>query len=271
MASDERRDQSTDRSARKRKRPDQAADRLRERIVESGLKPGARVPAAWVDPRELGVSRGSSREALKILEYQGLISSRTGPGGGTFVSTVRTEDAIQMLDNLFLFEAPKIANIYLIRKLLEPELAASVAGKLTPEALDSLQETIRLYEVEPETAEEEYNQRLAELDFHSELANASDNRVLGFICNFMVSLLRDMTVCREIYRAPNPELRESGLNYQIRLIRAIKAGRADDARAIMRQHMIEAEAYMLEMAAIRQRGPQGRSLSDLKNRMTAEK
>lgn len=241
---------------RKRKRPDQAADRLRERIVESGLQPGARVPAEWVDPSELGVSRGSSREALKILEYQGLITSRTGPGGGTFVSSVRMEDAIKMLDNLFLFEAPRIADIYMIRKMMEPELAASVAGKLDAKALDALQETIRLYEDEPTNAEQEYSQRLAELDFHSELAKASENRVLGFICNFMVSLLRDMTVCRDIYRASNPDLRESGLNYQIRLMRAIRAGRADDARSIMREHMMEAEAYMLEMASIRQRGPQ---------------
>ena len=43
-------------------------------------------------------------------------------------------------------------------------------------------------------------------------------------------------------------------DHQIRLIRAIKAGRADEARFIMRDHMIEAEKYMLEMADIRKRG-----------------
>lgn len=243
-----------DGAARKRRRPDVAADRLRERIIDAGLKPGERVPADWVDPNALGVSRGTAREALKILEYQGLISSRTGPGGGIFVGTVRAEDAIQMLDNLFLFEPPTIADIYRIRKLIEPELAAEVAGRLGEAELASLQDTIRLYEGEPQTAEEEYRQRLAELDFHTALARHAPNRVLGFVGTFMVSLLRDMTVCREIYRRPNPELRERGLGYQVRLLRAIRAGRAEDARAIMRDHMAEAEAYMLEMAAIRRRG-----------------
>ena len=239
---------------RKRKRPDQAADRLRDRIIDEGLRPGDKVPAAWIDPRELGVSRGSTREALKILEIQGMITSRTGPGGGVFVTSVRSEDAIRTIENLFLFGDPSISDIYAIRKVLEPELAASVAGQLSDEDLAALRDTIRLYEDEPETAEEEYRQRMSELDFHSELARRAENRVLGFICIFMTSLLRDMTVCREIYRAPIPNLREAGLNYQVRLIRAIKAGRADEARFIMRDHMIEAETYMLEMADIRKRG-----------------
>jgi len=238
-------------AARKRRRPDITADAIREKIVEARLAPGDRIPAQWIAPAQLGVSRGTLREALKVLEFQGLIQTRSGPGGGAFVSTVRTEDAIQMLNNLFLFKAPTIADIYAIRKDLEPQLAASVTGRLTEADLESLQHKIRLYEDEPETAEEEYRQRIAELDFHSELARRCDNALLGFICTFLVSLLQDMTVCREIYRKPNPELREAGLHYQIRLIRAIKQGRKEEAWQIMHDHMIEAEKYMLEMAAVR--------------------
>ncbi|MBW3097932.1 FadR/GntR family transcriptional regulator [Pseudohoeflea coraliihabitans] len=239
---------------RKRRRPDQTADRLREQIIAANLQPGSRVPGEWIDPQTLGVSRGTAREALKILAVQGLVESRSGPGGGVFVAAVRTDDAIRMLDNLFLFEAPTIADIYALRKVIEPELAASVAGRLSETDLAALHATIRLYEDEPATAADEYQQRLAELDFHAELARRSDNRVLGFICIFMVSLLRDMTVCREIYHTRNPSLRESGLTYQVQLLRAIKAGRSKEARDIMARHMVEAEAYMLDMAQIRRRG-----------------
>ena len=236
---------------RRRKRPDIAADVIREKIIAHGLKPGERVSPDWLAPEMLGISRGTAREALKILEYQGLVTSKTGPGGGVFVTEVRSADGIQMLDNLFLFKAPSIADIYAIRKKLEPELASAVAGRLSEAAITALKETIRLYEDEPETAEEEYRQRLAELDFHVELAQNCDNALLGFVCTFLASLLRDMTVCREIYRAPNPALRETGLHYQVRLMRAIKAGDRDKARNIMHDHMVEAEKYMLEMAAIR--------------------
>lgn len=238
-------------ATRRRRRPEVAADAVREKIIAHDLKPGDRVPAAWLAPEALNISRGTMREALKVLEFQGLISSKTGPGGGVFVSKVHPGDAIQMLDNLFLFDAPSIADIYAIRKKLEPELAATVAGSLSQDALRTLQDTIRLYEDEPATAEEEYQQRLAELDFHVELARHCENTLLGFICTFLASLLRDMTVCREIYRAPNPALRETGLHYQVRLVRAIKAGDSMKAREIMRAHMIDAEKYMVEMASIR--------------------
>jgi DNA-binding FadR family transcriptional regulator len=242
-------------SRRRRKRPDIIADHIRDLIVERGLVPGDRLPQEWLTPDTLKASRGTLREALKILEIQGLITSRTGPGGGVFISALTSAEAIQLLDNLFLFKQPTISDIYALRRQLEPELAAGLAGKLTPEAFAALQATIRLYEDEPATAEEEYQQRLAELDFHAELARHSENEILGFVCVFLLSLLREMTVCREIYSRPNPELRERGLHYQVQLLRAIKAGETDRARTIMREHMEEAERYMLARAAMRPRAP----------------
>ncbi|MEO9526811.1 MAG: FadR family transcriptional regulator, partial [Roseibium sp.] len=77
--------------------------------------------------------------------------------------------------------------------------------------------------------------------------------ILAFTCSFLLSLLRDMTVCRSIYKQPNPNLRATGLHYQVQLLRAIKAGDAELCRMIMRGHMIEAEKYMLERAAMRAR------------------
>lgn len=238
----------------KRKRPDIIADAIRDQIMAAGLGPGDRIPAGWLDPDSLGVSRGTLREALKLLEFQGLIASKTGPGGGTFVTAIAPDSAIRILDNLFLFEPPSISDIYAIRRMIEPELAASAAaGSLSAATFEALQSTIRLYEAEPVSAEDEYRQRLAELDFHAELARNNPNRLLGFVAVFLLSLLRDMTVCREIYQEPNPELRETGLHYQVRLLRAIKTGDAERAREIMRRHMIEAESYMLERAAVRER------------------
>ncbi len=239
---------------RRRKRPDIVADQIRDLIVENALVPGDRLPPQWLLPATHSVSRGTMREALKILEAQGLIVSKTGPGGGAFVSGVEAQQAIRLLDNLFLFHPPTIGDIYAIRKDLEPQLAASLAGRLSSAAFEALQGKIRLYEEEPTTAEEEYAQRLAELDFHAELARHCENRLLGFICSFLVSLLNDMTACRTIYRAHHPALRESGLHYQVELLRALKRGDAERARQIMREHMIAAEAYMLDHAEIRRPG-----------------
>ncbi len=249
----ERRTELTTVGARRRKLPDIVAERIRDMIAEGGLRPGDRVPPEWLSLERLGVARGTLREAMTILEIQGLLATKTGPGGGAFISEISQDHAIQLLDNLFLFEPPSVANIYAIRKLIEPAIAASAAGKLSDTAFAALQATIRLYEDEPRTAEEEYAQRLAELDFHVELAQCAENTLLGFVSRFLLSLLRDMTECRAIYSEPHPELRERGLHYQVRLLRALKAGDPVKARTIMLEHMVEAEKYMLERAEVRQK------------------
>lgn len=242
---------------RRTKRPDAIANHIRDLIVEQGLKPGDRLPQSWLQGDEVTASRGTLREAMKILQVQGLITSKTGPGGGAFISALTHEQAIQLLDNLFLFFQPSIADIYALRKLLEPELAADVAGRLSEQGHAELQQTIQLYQDEPKTAQEEYDQRMAELEFHSVLARHCSNGLLGFVCTFLNSLLRDTTECRAIYAEPHPQLREAGLGYQVRLLRAIKAGDPERARQIMSDHMIEAEQYMLERAAIRARSRSG--------------
>ena len=191
------------------------------------------------------------REALKILEIEGLIVTKTGPGGGLFVSSIDPEDAIRFLDNLFLAEPPSISDIYALRKQLEPELAAELAGTLSNEQFVHLQSLIYLYQDEPESAEDEYRQRLAELDFHSGLANLSKNRLMGFICRFLHSLLQDKSECRAIYSEPTPwGKREMGVSYQVKLLRALKLGDSGLASAIMREHMTEAEKFMIERAVL---------------------
>ena len=236
---------------RRQKRSDVIAGQIRDLISHHGLKPGDRIPQDWLADKAMKGSRGTVREAMKALETQGLIKTRTGPGGGAFVTALSGEQAMGLLSNLFLFNQPTISDIYTLRKLLEPELVAGLAGRLDDRAYRDLQATIRLYENEPETAEEEFSQRIAELDFHSVLAGLSDNRILGFVCVFLHTLLRDMTGFRDIYATPNPELRETALSYQVRLIRHLKAGDAEAARSLMRDHMVEAERYMLDRAEVR--------------------
>ncbi len=236
-------------SERRLKRTDDIAERIKDLIVEKALKPDDRLPNEKALIDQFHASKSTVREALKALETQGLIRSRTGPGGGTFVAQLSGSRAMELLGNYFFFRQPSIADIYQVRVRLEPELAASVIGHLRDADYETLQRTMRLYEKPPRDRGEEYRQRLAELDFHSVLAELCPNPILGFTCGFMHNLLRNLTICRQIYGEPNPLLREQALHYQIRLIRALKAEDADLARQIMLEHMESARRYMEESEA----------------------
>lgn len=239
---------------RRLKRTDDIAERVKDLIVEQSLAPGDRLPNEKELIDRFQASKSTVREALKSLETQGLIRSRTGPGGGTFVASLSGSRAMELLGNYFFYRQPSIGDIYAVRINLEPELAASVVGHMREEDYRRLQDTMQLYAQSPRDRQEEYRQRLAELDFHSVLAELCPNPVLGFMCGFMQNLLRNLTICRRIYGEPNPELRESGLHYQFQLIRALRDEDAEAARRIMREHMEQARRYMEDTEAVYIRG-----------------
>jgi DNA-binding FadR family transcriptional regulator len=229
---------------RRLKRPDEISERIKDWIVERGLKPGDRLPGEKELIGRFGVSKSTVREAMKALQTQGLITTRTGPGGGAFVAALSGDRAMELLGNYFFFRQPTIRDIYTVRRQIEPELAASVVGVLTEADFRRLEETMRIYDHPAANRGEEYRQRIAELDFHTVLAELCPNPVLGFVCGFLQSLLRNLTICRRIYEAPNPELRESALHYQVRLMQALRRGDAEGARDVMYRHMCAAQDYM---------------------------
>lgn len=233
----------------RRSRPVQVADQIKDWVVERDLKTGARLPNEAQMITEFGVSKGTVREAMRILEAQGLIVTRTGPGGGSFVGEVTVERAKSLLANYFYFQELTVSDIYQLRKLLEPELAASLAGRLSAEQLDRLQDLATRYDAPAVSPEEERDQHVISLRFHEQLAEYGENPLLAFMVAFMARILTDLTVYRRLYEPHNEELWLRGRASQIELVAALRSGEADRARRIMREHMERAEDMMQRQEA----------------------
>jgi GntR family transcriptional repressor for pyruvate dehydrogenase complex len=224
-------------SRAKRNRPLAIAEVLKDWIAERGLKSGDRLPQERDLISLFGVSKGTIREALKALDAQGIIKTRTGPGGGAFIAAVSESGALELLGNYFFFKGLTIGDIYQLRIRLEPEATASVAGRLSEADFARLESKMKVYDHPPSTIEEERQQRVAELEFHELLVGYCPNPLMTFACRFLISLLKNLTICRRIYGIPNPELREHGRSYQLRLMGALRNGDAAAARRIMDEHM----------------------------------
>ncbi|MCA0872819.1 FCD domain-containing protein [Seohaeicola saemankumensis] len=220
------------------------ADEIKQWVVERDLKQGDKLPNETEMIDLFAVSKGTVREAMRILEAQGLIVTRTGPGGGSFVGKVSADRAKSLLANYFYFQDLSIADIYQMRKALEPELAASLAGRLSEEQLDELQTLADRFPEPAHSAEEEKDQHVASLAFHARLSDFSENRLLGFVIAFMARILTDLTVYRRLYQPPNIELWQRGRAHQRQLVDALRAGDAAKARATMASHMAGAEQLM---------------------------
>ena len=110
------------------KRSDVVADRVKNWIVETALKPGDRLPQERQLIAQFGVSKGTVREALKALEVQGLITVSTGPKGGARIAKVPLETATRLLDNYFFFEDLSVDDLYRLRLMVEPEFRSPTSG-----------------------------------------------------------------------------------------------------------------------------------------------
>ncbi len=235
-------------------RPQKVAEAIKAWVMQNGWQPGERLPSEAELIATFGMAKGTIREAIRILEAQGMVKSRTGPGGGVFVHQVSEARAAALLGNYFYFQQLSIDDIYLIRESLEPELAASLAGRLSEDQLAALEAVMTRYAEPARTVEEEREQHIASLRFHALLAEMSDNPLLRFLIRFTSNMLAEITVSRKLYAQPNRELWESGTDYQSRLIAALRSGDSEGARKILRAHMRNAHRLMrLQEAELTQR------------------
>ncbi|MBB3139287.1 FadR/GntR family transcriptional regulator [Halomonas organivorans] len=232
------------RHAARRARPEVIGEAIKEYIARHGLAPGDRLPQESHLVEALDASKGTIREALRGLAAQGLIQTRTGPGGGAFICEVSDDRAMELLGNYFFFRPPTIHDIYEVRKQLQPAMVASLAGVLDDDAFQRLEAVMAYYTHPPASLEEERTQRIKELEFHLVLVDYCPNPLLALMCRFMIRLLMSLTTCQRIYEQPYPELRQRGYDFQRRLLDALRDDDIDRARHIMTEHMQAAQALM---------------------------
>jgi GntR family transcriptional regulator, transcriptional repressor for pyruvate dehydrogenase complex len=145
-----------------------------EQLVRSGdLKAGDRLPPEPELAHKLRVSRGSLREALKGLMYLGLITSRAGDG--TYIQSSLSRVLNQHFQWMILLNEVKHLEIYELRKIIEPDVAALAAKRATRtdiERLEAALEGMAQGRGNPELF------RAFDIQFHEAFAQASGNAAI---------------------------------------------------------------------------------------------
>lgn len=234
---------------RRRKRSDLIVDEVKRWVVVGRLSPGDRLPTERDLMEMFECSKGTIREALKSLEVQGLVRIKTGPKGGAVLETVTFTHATDLLRNYLHFQKPTGGDLYALRKLVEPELAVSVVGKLTDEDFQRLEDLVAACAQPPASAGERQSQRMAELEFHNVLAARCDNPLLALVCRFLNDLVRDLVVYKKVLYPEQTDFSRSNLRYHVELIGAYRARAVGEVRRLMREHMEEAERFNKELDA----------------------
>lgn len=230
------------------KRSDLVAEEIKRLMTSKNLLPGDRLPPENELQQMFNVSKGTVREALKSLEVQGLIKVTTGPGGGGMAVEVPLDRAFQLLQNYLFFKEVSIDHIYQVRRLLEPELAASAVPHLGEAEFEALECNIQLCDPACDPDGDQFAQRQEDLTFHDILASASPNPFLRFVCEMINQMLRQLTVYENrMAREEQQKFGSANVDFHRKLLEAARRRDVETVRRLMKEHMEDAQISVTRM------------------------
>lgn len=230
------------------KRGDLVVEEIKRWIVTRELKPGDRLPKEAELQEIFSVSKGTVREALKSLDVQGFISVSTGPSGGGTVVEVPFERTFQLVQNYLFFKDVDVADIYAVRRILEPELAAGAVPHLSAADFDAMEASIETCAPTPASEAQALHQRQEDLHFHDILAERNPNAFLRFCCQMVNQTLRRLVVFGGQPMHPhNNELGRTNVLAHHAILAAARKRDAEKVRRLMLAHIEEAESHVRRM------------------------
>ena len=158
---------------------------IKQLLMERRLKPGDKLPNELEISEGLGVSRGSVREAMKILSAFGLVDIRVG--NGTYVCETPGNELIDSLLFSFFVSNPDISNLYEFRKIFETDILELILEHYDENAA----ERKKREELKALSDSGAPQSKITEndLDFHRLLGLACHNqiaaRIYAFVMDFM--------------------------------------------------------------------------------------
>ena len=206
--------------------------RFHELIQQGTLKHGAKLPAERVLAEQLSVSRGSVREAMRTLELQGLAVSKHG--SGTFINTQSLDAVATLMTSSLGTDETQLRNIFEVRHLLEPQLAALAARRATPEDVERL--GFILVEQARQIMEGETGVD-ADTEFHFALATATHNTALVKV----VSAVEDVLRQSRDQSLQQPGRPQRSLDSHRDILEMVRAGDHQGARSAMEHHLTAVE------------------------------
>lgn len=209
------------------------ADRIREMIVTQQVEPGQRLPSERELADLLRVSRPSVRDALRVLEADGLLRIRVGSGGGAFVAVPGSGVVSRGLENLVRMSSVTPEDVAEARLILETGLVGLIVARADDEDLEALESLCE--EAEQALQEGTYGPAHSER-FHTRLAECAHNPALSLLAGTFAGPL-SMVGLRK--RTVRENRHRRSIAYHRRIVQAIRDRDAQEFERIAREHLTE--------------------------------
>lgn len=200
---------------------------VQDLIADKHLQPGDRLPGERDLAEALSVSRQSVREALRVLDYLGVVEVQ--PGEGTFVATSPPSPVDASLYS-FLSERTFLLDVVEARRILEEGIVHLAARRATRDDLDALDGALLARERELAAGKHDV---AGDLAFHTQLAEATGNPVLVSAMRY----LNEMWLRSREKTGRRPISPQKALQFHRRILQAVRRRQPAMARRILRRHL----------------------------------
>ena len=177
------------------------------------------------------------REALRFLEIQGVLTMKSGPGGGPVVSSPDPRHLASMLTLILQMSGAPYRTVLEARQLLEPTLARQAAERISEADLDLLRACLERSAADTESDDAFLSENRT---FHALIAKASENQIL----EYLLSALRWITEQTAVGAEYSNRRRGTILDEHRRVVEALADRDPDGAEQAMRAHMQDVVAYL---------------------------
>ena len=206
-----------------------AIEQIMDLVKRSELKPGDKLPPERELAEKLSISRGSLREAFRVLESRGLIKSKAG--GGRYIREIRKNGYSNTENMILSLEKSSILELLEAREIFEVKIAKIAAQRATVEDTELIEQVLNKMNEEEKL---KYGKETeSDTEFHLAIAKASHNFVFTNIIRLHLDLLKGT---REKTRQI-PGRREEQLREHQAILQAIKEHNSKKAGEAMLKHL----------------------------------
>lgn len=206
-------------------------DQIKQLIRDGSLKPGDRLPNERDLCQQLGVSRVTVREALRVLEATGLIKVRLGAQGGSFLTSPSPELVGENLANLLSLSPITASAATEARQVFELGILPLILERATPADLTALRELVA--DAKAAKADGYYSTDMSAA-FHVRLAACTHNPAIeALMQSFHGPLISSLRTAKTVA----PDMGIKGVEEHGDIIDAIERRDLPHAHEILTQHL----------------------------------
>jgi len=213
------------------KASDVLAARLRELILSRGLAEGTPLPTERELVAQSGLSRTSVREALRVLETEGLVLTRAGRNGGSQVRRPGRESISRSFELFVRSHGVRFQALLEAREAIEPA-AAALAAIHRQDA--DLAEMTRIHKALDQVTDDVAEHVRLNLMWHRAIMRASRNELL---IAFFDAIADSVQAATESQSLNSADVRREVVRAHGRVLAAIAAKDADAAFRRMQRHV----------------------------------